>query len=298
MGRGITVVMSMFVVALLATTSLPAPVWASNSKQLQISVAAASPVFPGQTVQITATVQFSNGTAVGNKASFAGSHIYYPNGTAVALPAKTVTAPELVRWSYNVPSNAPNGLYTVTIKATVLANVTWGQASFTVNSQLASASGLAAIGSQLTSLGSQLTSLSSRVHLLSSDMSGNFTAVLNVLSADFGDIQGQVSGLSSSMATNFTALSGALTNLRGAVGSLATSASISDLKSTVQNEIGSIDTGIGSLANSSQVAALTNALQGVSSQVSGTSSVVDYVLLPIVVAALVLILMIVLRRRQ
>ncbi|MBI3859821.1 MAG: hypothetical protein HY296_06270 [Thaumarchaeota archaeon] len=291
MDRRFAVAACLLVLSMLMLNSLALPASASKSRQLLISVQASSPVFAGQTVQISATLQYSNGTAEGNKASFAGSHVYYPNGTAVALSATpTVTAPELVRWGYILPSNAPNGLYSVTIRATLGPNATWGQASFTVNNQIASANGLNAISSQLSSVSSQLG-------LLSSDMKENFTDTLNAVSSDFASMQGQVGSLSASMAENFTALSGTLATIGGSIGSLATSASVSDLKATVQSDIGGINSMIGSIATSAQVSAISSGVQSLQTQASNISNVENYVLLPAMLAAIVLILIVLIRRR-
>lgn len=282
------------------------PVSAGVPQQLQITVVASSPVYAGQTVQITATVQLNNGTAVGSKASFTGSKVYYPNGTtSVTLSSPTIVVPQLVKWTYTLPANAPDGLYSVLIRVTLAkTNSTWGLGSFTVNSQIASKTGLNSLATQLGTLSSQLTGLTTGLANLSSNMKGNFTAVQDAVSADYtalssgiSGVKTSVDGLSASMSGNFTRMFGMLDTISGAIGNLATSGSVSDLKSTVTSGFSSINSALGNLATSAQSTGLRDAVQTLGNQATNIFSVQTYVLLPILVAALVIVLILLLRKR-
>ena len=188
---------------------------------------------------IAATLQLGNGTTVGNKATFT-TKLYYPNGTTITLGAPTVVTSALVRWTYSLPSNAPDGLYSVTIYATAKGvNATTGLASFTVNSQIASKSGLTTITSSLTSISSQLGTLTSKLAALSSDMKGNFSSVVSTISTDYtalstgvSDIGTRLTTLSSDVKANFTAVSSSLSTDYSSLSS-AISSDFSNLKLTM-----------------------------------------------------------------
>lgn len=287
------------VVVLFIVSALP--VVASNSRQLQVSVTAASPVYQGQAVQIVATVQFANGTAVGNKATFTGSKVYYPNGTAFTLTAPVVIAPQIVKWTFVVPLNAPDGLYTATIRAAAGPNATWGLGSFTVNSQLASKSGLTALGTQLNSLSSKLSTLSSQMKsnftAMLTSMTSSFSSLSSSISGDFGSIQVSLAKVTNNLATNFSSISGTLGTINVALNSIPTSSSIADLKSTVATGFGNVNSALGSLATSAQVSRIDGAVQSIGSQATGISNTQTYIVLPVVILALVLVAIGIIRKR-
>ena len=331
---------TLLLLALLVPSAL------AGAQQLKIQVAAMSPAYAGQTIQITATVQLGNGTAVGSKASFAGSKLFYPNGTAITLATPTVVAGQLVRWSYPLPANAPDGLYSVTIRATLSPyNATWGLGSFTVNSQVASKSGLTSVMAQLTSMSTQIGSLSTGLAALSSDMKGNFSAVLSELSTEFGTLTSSlnsistsqanmqtslkanfttvlgaisndygltssaistgfsgvhtsIGGLSADMNGNFSLLTGALNALKTEVGGLANSASISALNDSMSSGLAAVRTGLGQLASSSQAGDLKSSIQSLANQAALISNIQDFLLLPVVIAVLIIIAFVFLRKQK
>jgi hypothetical protein len=309
------------------------------AQQLQISVNATSPVFAGQTVQITATVQLNNGSAIGTRVSFTYAKIFYPNGTAVALPAPTVVASQLVEWTWTLPAKAPDGLYTVTLYAALAGtNSSWGTTSFTVNSQIASKTGLTGITTQLTGISSQLsaiskdmegnfsavlTALSTDYSALSSsvstlapklgalavNMKANFTTVTSALSSDYGSLSTSVSsgfksigtsisGLSGDIGGNFTLLASSVQAVKNDLNSLASSVSISGLNSTVIAGFGSINSALSTLASSSQANSLQSSIQQLGNQATLISNIQTYLLVPVALAALILLVFLILRKRK
>jgi hypothetical protein len=208
-----------FLLSLLVPSALATPLY-----QIQIQVNTMSPVFAGQTETIAATVQLGNGTTIGTRVGFTAK-LYYPNGTLVTLPAPTIVTSALVKWTYALPANAPDGLYSVTIYATVTGvNATTGLGSFTVNSQIASKSGFTSITTSLASISSQLGTVTSNLAALSAGMKGNFSSVVSTISTDYTALSGGVSAIRTGLSTlsldmkaNFTS---AATTLSSDYGSL------------------------------------------------------------------------------
>jgi len=315
-------------------------------QQIEISIQATTPVFAGQTVQIVATVQLDNGTAVGSKATFTYTKVFYPNGTAITLSAPTVVAGQLVRWTFTLPANAPDGLYAVTIYAALArTNSSWGLGSFTVNSQVASKSGLASITTSITSLSSQLGTLASSLATLSSEMKGNFSSVVSTVSTDytalsggvsnirtslgtlstdmkanftaaasslssdygslstavsngFGGLKTSVGGLSTDIKGNFTALGGTLQSMTSTLGNLATSADISLLNNSISLRFQSVNVALGQLATSAQAIDLQNSMNSLANQLTLTSNIQDFLILPIVLFLLIVIVFVFFRKSK
>jgi len=270
------------VIGTVVLLSLLVPMAFGVQQQLKVSVQASTPVFAGQTVEITALVQLDNGTSVGGKATFTDVRIYYPNGTTViSLPAPTGLLGGLVKWTYTLPANAPDGLYSVTMYAALAkTNSSWGLGSFTVNSQIASKSDLTSITTSITSLSSQLGTLTSNLAKLSSEMKGNFSSVVSTISTDYTALSGGVStittslgALSTGMKANFTAAAGTLSSDYGSL-STALSSGFGGLKTSVgglstdikgnftslTGTLQSITTALGNLATSADISLLNNSI--------------------------------------
>lgn len=198
----------------LVLLSLLVPSALAVQQQLQIQVVANSPVFAGQTVEVTAVVLLDNGTTVGQRATFTGK-VYYPNGTAITLAAPTILAGGgLVKWTYTLPSNAPDGLYSVYIYATLAGtNSTAGLGSFTVNSQIASKGGLTSIMTSLTSVSTQLGTLSTNLASLSLAIKGNFSAVLSEMSTNFATLAAVTNSISTTQTHILTSLKANITTV-------------------------------------------------------------------------------------
>ena len=260
--------------------SLLVPSAMAGLYQIQIHVEATTPVFAGQTVQIVATTQLGNGTTVGQRATFTAK-LYYPNGTAITLASYTVVVSSLVKWTYALPANAPDGLYSVIIFATLAGtNSSTGLGSFTVNSQIASKGGLTSIMSSLSTISTQLGTITTSLSSLSLEMKGNFSSVVSTISTDYTALSGGVSAvrtslgtLSSDMKANFTAAASTLSTdysalstavssgfggLRTSVGGLST-----DIRGNFTSLTGTLDSmsaTLGNLATSTDISVLNNNL--------------------------------------
>lgn len=328
---------ALFLLSLLVPSALASP-----PEQLNVQIVANSPVFAGQTVEIAAVVQLANGTVVGSKATL-GGHIYYPNGTAINLPVPTGVG-VYVKWVYIVPNNAPDGLYAITISASLAKfNSSWGLGSFTVNSQLASKAGVTSVMTQLTSMSTQLGTLTTNIAALSSEIKGNFSAVLSQLSTEFGTLTstlnavstaqtniqttlkanfttaiGDISndyglltnmlndgfggvhtsfkGLSSDLSGNFTAMTAQLNNMKAALGTLATAGQITLLNGSLNSAFQGVNTGLGQLATSAQANSLMTSLQSLSNQLTLSTEIQDFFLLPVAIFILVLFAWVFLRK--
>ncbi len=224
---------------------------------ISVQALASTPVFAGQTVQVTALVSYSNGTLA--TASWTGSHYHTPAGAANALTAPTSIGSGMYMWTITLPSSAANGLYSVHLKANVSGNIAWGVAGFTVNSALMPSNNAVLqndLKNNFSALTSSLTSLSSAVSGLSSTLSS-------------------VSSTVSSLNTAVSGLSSAMTSVQSAVGGLGTTLS------NIQTTLGNVNTNVNNLSG------LSGNLQ---SATSGINTTQTYVLVVAVLAAITLVL--------
>lgn len=197
-------------------TAAAAPV-STTGLFLTVQAVAATPDFPGQTVQVTALVSFSNGTNVA--ATWSGSHYHDPSGAVTVLSAPTSIGPGMYMWTITLPSNAANGLYSVHLRANASGFLAWGVAGFTVNTALASSA------SQNNILGN-LSALSAVVNTLSSTVNG-ISSTVGTISSTVGTINTAVSTISTNVGT-------ILSNLNSLTGTVST---ISSNVNTIQSQL-------------------------------------------------------------
>jgi hypothetical protein len=177
----------------------------AGAAQLVVQVGATSPVYAGQQVQVMALVSWTNGTLAQSFVKVT-AHYHNPSGTPTPLGAGMLMARGMYMWTISLPSNAPDGLYFVMVNANATTTAAWGAAGFTVNSQIASQSGLSSLQSSVNSLGTNVTkgfaSLQSAVTSLSQTLSSLSTTVSQLqssasnLATTLGNIQNQLTSLS------------------------------------------------------------------------------------------------------
>ncbi|HXW37864.1 MAG TPA: hypothetical protein VEJ36_08200 [Nitrososphaerales archaeon] len=240
---------------------------------LQVTATASTPVQPGDTVELSALVAFSNGTAA-RSANFTIWQIS-PSGSTTQLTA-TPTAPSGTTgvwwWSISVPSSAADGLNALIIGATAGsgsgAYTAWTQTGFTVDSSFASSASVASLSGSLNkSVGNIQTSL------------GTVTSDLGTIQTDLGTLSGSVSALQSSV----TALNGTLGKVQSSLASAIAG---------VQNSITSLSSAVGTASSNAQTAATNaqNAATSAKDAQNAVSSTQTYVLVVAVLAAITLVL--------
>ncbi len=251
----------------------------TSSVSLELQATAPSLVYAGQTVQVFALAFWSNGTLAAN-ANFTGSHYHNPSGAVTVLPAPTSVGPGMYEWSWALPATAADGLYAVHLKADVGGTIMWAQAGFTVNSQVASASGLAAIAtavSGLSGLGKNITSISAALTTISNNVNSMNTAI-GSLSSTLGTINTNVQGLG----TSLTTLSNTVNTISSSIGSITSSIT------TLTNDVTQMQTTIGSLSG---LAGDMSSLQGsVNSLSTSVSNEQTYILVVAALAVITLVL--------
>jgi len=256
-----------------------APPPPTSSVFLQVSAVASNPVMPGDTVEVSALVAWSNGTAA-SSATFSGWWIS-PAGTATKLTA-TPSAPAGTTgvwwWSIPVSSSAADGLNAIVLGATVGKTTAWTQTSFTVDSSFASSAGLASINSALSSL--------------QSSMAGNFTSLGSTLSgitSSLGTLSGTVGGIQSTVGNIQTGL----TSLTATVGTISTGVqgltnSMTGLTTSVGQAVTAANSASSQAANA--VTAANNAVTAANNAKSAVDNTSTYVLVVAVLAAITVVL--------
>jgi hypothetical protein len=185
---------------------------------LEIYATASTPVYAGQTAQISALVAWNNGTAA-TGASFK-VFLVSPSGTATPLTASPTTPTSGdYWWTYPVPSGSADGLYAFIVGATSGSFTVWTQTSFTVNSQIASQGSISGLGSTFTTL--------------QKDLGGNFSA----LSTAVGTVGTAVSGVSSTLTSIQTTLGNINTAVQNLSGLSSQLTSVSSSISTTQTYV-------------------------------------------------------------
>jgi hypothetical protein len=177
---------------------------------LVITAAAGSPVYAGQTTQISALVTWNNGSAASG-ATFQ-AWLVSPSGSAAPLTAAPTTPVSGVYWwSYPVPASSANGLYAVVLGASSGGFKAWTQTSFTVNSQIANGASIAAWAATMQKdLGGNFSSLNSAV--------GTINTAVGGITTTLGNVQTQIGTIN----TNVGSLSGLSTKLTDAANSIGT----------------------------------------------------------------------------
>jgi len=187
---------------------------------LEVYATASTPVYAGQTAQVSALVAWNNGTAA-TGATFQ-VFLVNPSGSAATLSTAPVSPTSGdYWWNYPVPSGSANGLYAFIIGATAGGSTVWTQTSFTVNSQIAS---------QSANQASFAT--------LSKDMQGNFSALSSAVaavSAAVGAVNTAVGGITTTLGNIQTTLGTINTNVNNLSG-------LSSQLTTTSNDISSTQT--------------------------------------------------------
>jgi hypothetical protein len=136
---------------------------------LALQVQAESPVYGGQPVHINAIAQWSNGSLASTK--FTVAQYIDPSGNLAQLGSPSTFEKGVYSWSVTLPASAPDGVYTVFLRANSTGVLAQGTGSFTVNSQIASTSGLNnlqnLLGSFQTNVANSLSKIQSSVNLMS-----------------------------------------------------------------------------------------------------------------------------------
>jgi methyl-accepting chemotaxis protein len=256
-------------------TSSAAP--SATGAQLIVQVAASSPVFAGQTAEVTALVFWNNGTLAQPFVKVM-AHFHDPTGVDHELGNGTRMMNERGMYIWTLSPKYGDGLYFVVVNATTSSVTAWGSAGFTFNSQLASQSTLNSLSSNVTkglsSLQSSVSTLSSALSQLQSSVSG--------LATTLGNIQSSLGSLTSTVGS-----------INAAVGQLQQSAS--GLATTLGNIQSSLTSLTGTAQNlSSQIASISSKVDNAATQASNAANAVGttqlYVLIVAVLAAITLVL--------
>lgn len=262
---------------------------------LEVQVAAATPVYAGQTVQVDALVTLSNGT-IPTKLSVQG-HYYDPTGAAwTSLGASKALGAGMYQWTVAVPKTAADGLYDAMVYANSSSFAAWGSAGFTVNSQIANQKAISA------SLTGNLTAVNTSLAGITSSLSSMTTAIGNVqngitaLQSSMGTLSTTVTGIATTLTTTTGSLQTAITGLQSSMSTLSTSVSgiqtsintISSDMSTLMTTVSSLQTTVSGLSGlSSQMTSLSSQISSVNSAVSANQT---YVLVVAALAAITLVL--------
>jgi len=185
---------------------------------LEVMATASTPVYAGQTAQISALVAWNNGTAA-TGATFK-VFLVSPSGSATPLTTTPLTPTSgEYWWNYPVPAGSADGLYALVIGATAGTFTEWTQTSFTVNSEVASQANLGG---------------------LSKDMQGNFSALntaIQAVSTAVGTVNTAVSGVSSTLSSMQTTLGNINTAVQNLSGLSSQLSSVSSSISTTQTYV-------------------------------------------------------------
>jgi uncharacterized protein YoxC len=253
----------------------------SSGLSLMASATAASPLYAGQTAQVSAWVIWSTG-APAKSVTFT-VWLVSPSGTAAPVTASAAN-PAAGEYWWNLPlaSSASDGLYAVLVNASATNSGTtywaFAQTSFTVNSQIASTSAVAALQS----------SLNTAVANITGSLKGITTGV-NEVASSVGQLSTAVGGVSSSIGSLTTTVNGiqsGLTSLTSTVGSINTAVG------QIQTSLGTLSTNVGNVQTAATNAA--NAASAAQSAANDAKTAIDntstYVLVVVVIAAITLVL--------
>jgi len=194
------------------TFTLTATGVSSSGLALEVFASGSSLVTPGQTAAISALVVWNNGSVAKN-VEFTGSQLILPSGTSSSAPAP-VSAGNGYWWSIPITSSNPDGLYVVELKAAVGSWVAWGQASFTVNSGIASGSAVNALGKQVSDNFSKTwAALTSMQTAITNAISSSQTAITNAITSAQSALSTAVGTATSAAQTAATDASNAQSNV-------------------------------------------------------------------------------------
>jgi hypothetical protein len=184
----------------------PTPV----ASQLNVHVDAATPDYAGQSVGVAATVTWANGS-LATVSNWLTAEYFAPGSTTptpLGSPTAIVEGSTIVAyaWTVALPSSAADGLYLVHLQANATNNAGYGSGSFTVNSQIASKTGLASIASSITALQSSVASISTAVTGLQTSLTSISTSVssLSGLSGQITTLGNQVTSAANGISTTQT----------------------------------------------------------------------------------------------
>jgi len=274
----------------------------SGVTSIDIFVAAATPVYSGQTVNIEAMLVWAaNGTLVTATNTTITATLLPPTGASSSLgtPAASSTRGQYY-WTTTLPANASDGAYFIQVVArhglSGVNNFGWGLGSFTVNSKLASTTGVttgvtSAVTSALTPITTSLASLTTSVAGLTSSLTA-ITSTLNTVSTNINAINSAVSGLSTTLGTvntNVASLGTAISTLSSTVNTISTSvSSLSSGIQTLTSDVQGVQTTVTNLAGlSSQMTSLQSSVTSLNSSVSNSQT---YILVVAALAVITLVL--------
>lgn len=246
---------------------------------IDIFVAANSLVYPGQTVQAEVMLVWNtNGTLVTATNTTVVTTLVPPSGSSTTLTASSTSTRGQYMYTYAVPAGSPDGAYLLQVVAihTTSAGrfVGWGLGQFTVNSQVASTSGLAALTSGLAA---NITSLRATLTTISNNVNSINTALASITST-LGTVSSNVQGLG----TSLTTLSSTVNTISSSIGSISSSIT------TLTNDVTQLQTTVGTLSG------LAGDMSGLQSSVSSLSTSVSneqtYILVVAALAVITLVL--------
>jgi prefoldin subunit 5 len=259
----------------------------SAAPSLVVQLAANSPVWAGQTEQLAVLVSWNNGSLACDKPCFATVHFYTPDGNLVNI--YPTSNPVIVHrgffiWTWTVPASAPDGLYAIHAWASLkIGSVTYqgqGLGSYTVNSQLASASTVTAVKTELDSVSSMLTGVTSSLSSMTTQMGTLATSVTNIQSS-LTTVQGGLAGIGD-IKTSLASLKTSVDSVTSSVNTL--SSTMTQIQSNLNNllsSLGTLQTTMSGLSGlSGEITSLQNAI----------SSNQTYVLVVAALAAITLVL--------
>jgi hypothetical protein len=195
------------------TFTLTAITSSSSGLTLQMFTSGSSLVTPGQTAAISALVVWNNGSVARN-VKFTGSQLISPSGTNSSAPAPVALATGGYWWNIPITSSTPNGLYVVELRASVGSVVVWGQASFTVNTGIATSSSVNALGEQISANFSKTwTTLSSMQTAITNAISSAQTAITNAITSAQSALSTAIGSATTAAQTAATDASSASSNV-------------------------------------------------------------------------------------
>lgn len=172
---------------------------AAPSKGISIEVTSGGPFYPGQSFNVYALVQWSNGSlaAVSN---FPIAH--YHTGTALTmLGTATMVHKGFYFWTVSTTGLA-DGVFGVHIEANASGAISQGLGSFTINSALASSSALNALSTVVGNLQTSVGTISAGVANIQSTLQSLSTSI-----SSLSGLSGQISTLSGHVTDATNALS-------------------------------------------------------------------------------------------
>jgi len=196
------------------TFSYTAPGALPSGSGLAVSVQATTPVFSGQSVEVTATVSWGNGS-LASVSGFPVAQYVQPGSTSeVQLGTPTEISTGAYMWTVALANNAAGGLYLVLIQANASGIHAFGTGSWTVNNELANGPQLQKDNAgNFSALSSAIAAINTAVGNVNSAV-GGITSTLSSMQTTLGNINTNVSNLSG--------LSTQLTNATNSIGTTQT----------------------------------------------------------------------------